>query len=195
MLNKKHELVLVCEHLVKAKTVSKFYRKRVASSGMSQISDIVILSSLRHGDFLGGASSGFLRHLLHVYSDFPVRVWFSNQQTLRRSYVIFFRLDSLFYWVCKVLSGFHCGRKNLQVKVCVSACNPVRTPNINKTFRHVSVHEVMIWALDVCTCAQLDLIFFLSCVLWWCNFWCRCIIRCPCLKYGYNVCRVAGCSF
>ena len=63
-----------------------------------------------------------------TYIDFPDRVWFSDEKTMRWSWVITFKLDSLSYWIHKVRSGFHLDRKNAQVWgmwVCLHPCSSV----------------------------------------------------------------------
>ena len=44
---------------------------------------------------------------IFVNFDFHVREWLSDGNSMRWPLVVFFRLDSRFYWVCKVLPGFH----------------------------------------------------------------------------------------
>ena len=55
---------------------------------------------LGHGDVPGY----FLPCFCGLFTHWFVRVWFSSKQTVRRFGVMFFRLDSLFYWIFKVLS-------------------------------------------------------------------------------------------
>ena len=80
----------------------------------------VTLDSLWHGDSLTILQHAQMFCCVFSLFDFPVRVWFSDK-TMRRSPVMFSKLDSLSYWDSKMLSDFHPGSKicsGLGLSVC-----------------------------------------------------------------------------